>query len=58
MSTVHLIQTIAEAIAVGVVIYGAFNEDKFVAFEEKIAERFFRKRKAAWHKPSGIGNDD
>lgn len=34
-----ILQTIFEIILVGITIYCVFNEDKFVALEEKIKER-------------------
>lgn len=41
MSTAHAIQTFIEIALVAFLIWGVFNEDKFVAFEEK----YF-----GWHK--------
>ena len=41
MSTTHAIQTIIEIVFAALLIWGVFNEDKFVAFEEK----YF-----GWHK--------
>lgn len=41
MSTAHAIQTFIEIALAAFLIWGVFNEDKFVAFEEK----YF-----GWHK--------
>lgn len=40
MSTLHTWQTIIEIAVAAFLIYGLFNEDKFVAFEEKIIRKF------------------
>ena len=40
MSTLHTWQTIIELAIVAFLIYGLFQEDKFVAFEERIIRKF------------------
>ncbi len=53
MSVFFVVQTIVEIIAVGLLIWGFINEDKFIAFEDKFARavgihiRNRRRRKAA-----------
>lgn len=42
MNTAHAIQTAIEIIITGALIVGFFNESKLVAFERKIAKKFFK----------------
>ena len=44
MSTAYTIQTIIEVLAVGFTIWGLFNEDKFLAFENRLFSNIRRKR--------------
>ena len=44
MSTFHVFQTLFEAIAIGFIIWGYFNEDKLVSFERKI-KAYIKRRK-------------
>lgn len=44
MSTSYLIQSIIETMAVGLVIFGLFNEEKVLAFENRIFSDFRRKK--------------
>lgn len=43
MSLGQIIRSIFEILLVGFIIWGVFNEDKFVRFEDKIAAYFRRK---------------
>ena len=43
MTFLFALQTILEVLAVGFVIWGFFNEDKLVEFEEKI-KRYIKRR--------------
>lgn len=43
MALKFAIQTVLEIIGVTLIIYGFVHEDKLIAFEERIAERFRRK---------------
>ncbi len=43
MTTAFAIQTTIEFLAILFVIYGLINEDKFIAFEEKVAKLIKRK---------------
>lgn len=44
MGTSMFLQTVCEAIAVGFVVWGLFNESKLVAFEKRIKCYFNRRR--------------
>ena len=44
MGVSYTIQTIIEAIAVGLVIFGLFNEDKVLAFENRLFSNIRRKK--------------
>ncbi len=44
MSTLHLFQTVLEIVAVGFIIWGYFNQDKLVSFENKIKSHIKRRR--------------
>ncbi|MBR3300238.1 MAG: hypothetical protein IKI68_02010 [Clostridia bacterium] len=44
MSTAYTIQTIIEVLAVGFTIWGLFNEDKFLAFENRLFSNIRRKK--------------
>ena len=44
MSTLHLLQTILEVLAIGFIVWGYFNQDKLVSFENRI-KAFFKRRK-------------
>lgn len=44
MGTSYAIQTIIEIIVIGFVIWGLFNEDKFLAFENRLFSNFRRKK--------------
>lgn len=44
MSTLHFFQTILEIAAVGFIIWGYFNQDKLVSFENRI-KAFVKRRK-------------
>ena len=44
MSGLHLLQSIFELAVIAFIIWGFFNEDKFVAFEKSICASFRRCR--------------
>lgn len=44
MSGLHLFQTILEVLAIGFIVWGYFNQDKLVSFENRI-KAFVRRRK-------------
>lgn len=44
MSTLHFFQTILEIAAIGFIIWGYFNQDKLISFENRI-KAFVRRRK-------------
>lgn len=43
MALKFAIQTVLEIVGVVLIIYGFIHEDKLIAFEEKIVERFKKK---------------
>jgi hypothetical protein len=43
MALKFAIQTVLEIVGVVLIIYGFIHEDKLIAFEERIAERFRKK---------------
>lgn len=44
MSTLHFFQTLLEVLAIGFIVWGYFNQDKLVSFENRI-KAFFKRRK-------------
>ncbi len=44
MSALHLFQTVLEIVAIGFIIWGYFNQDKLVSFEEKIKSQIKRRK--------------
>lgn len=44
MGTGYTVQTIIETVAVGLVIFGLFNEDKVLAFENRLFSAIRRRK--------------
>lgn len=44
MSAIHTLQTIFEFAAIIFIVWGFFNEDKFICFEKRLVS-FFRRKK-------------
>ena len=44
MSFLHLLQTIFELSVIVFIVWGFFNEDKFICFEKRLLSSFRRRR--------------
>ncbi len=51
MTNSMLLQTVCEAIAIGFVVWGLFNEGKLVAFEKRV-KCYFNRRRLKVRKPN------
>ena len=51
MSVLHLLQSIFEFAVIVFIVWGFFNEDKFICFEKRLLSSFRRRRLKVVRKP-------